>query len=1525
MKRSFNKTLAVVLALTMTVAGCGTGRPISAAWANTDETQLEPIENSIGSGLSPSNGLDASAFGIDAVTANSEMTLMAEYDYEITIIDAFTGNPYSTTYHNWADVANNEIKLNGVGSIITINNAYTGKDYIKIQAISSNTIDYKSTQASTKLVILQVSAGTVTIRNLKIALAIDLKNDHPIITLANGGTLKFEGDCELSNTGVSGCSAPVIDVGFGRALTLSGANDATLTVNSTTSGAAIGGGGGYTGISGGSITINSGTVNARAYYGAAIGGGGGDATGGSGGTITINGGTVNATSMHGAGIGGGGGIGFASGTGGAGGTILIKGGSVSVTMENLGIGAGIGGGGGVRKGGSGGTIVIDGASTRVGVLMPFIVHGAGIGGGGTGGTNSVGDGGDGGRISIFNGTVYAVSMGNGAAIGGGCGVQVGGDGGEIRISGGNVVAESENGAAIGGGFGIFSKGGDGGFVSIEGADTYVRASIYVGPGAGIGGGGAGGSNTKAGNGASLSIIDATVVTQGANVSYSSNGIQGYDIGSGYAGLSGTRGTGGSLTIDSTGTNRASLTLLFNGTDAKMDNSIGVCTVSNPRSYSSTNIQGVYSRMTLVNGTATINDLQKGFWKPGVVRAGVPVTLTFLAIFDADHKDWQEAFWTASYTDGTADTFSGNPLTYTMPARDVTLKGDIRGKLYNITYKGLAADASNPNPDAYRYQSSFTLQDPSQPGWHFVGWHDAETGGSQVGAILNTEHQDKELWARWLPIYQITYHDVENASNPNPSSYIFGSGFALEDPARFNNLFVGWFDAETGGSQVTAISSTDSSNKELWARWITLVPILWVQVTAPVKDATPITAAPPAAYGYTCSSITWSRADGNPMDLSFEAGKDYTATVVLTAEAGFQFLEDFWLTAMNEYDAVATHNPDGTVTLSCTFPATEYIIIAQASINITAPVAGQMPETTLTTSDAHYSFGTVTWVEYPSYAPVSVGGFEADKLYRAVVQLYADGASGYAFSAQSKVGINGNNATSLNYYPGTNSMIAAYVFPALHQHTWESGWQHDDGTHWHLCSLANCSATTTPETHTPDYGRVALAPTLTATGIKAYHCTVCGLELKDLAVTLPMLEPAHVHIFSNGWSANITGHWHECSCGARADEAGHTPSEWVVVREPDGYGEGIRHKACTVCGFITDVETFQALVPDITPPTGVITLGANHWDAFTDDISFDLFFPIAQSVSIVADDDSGEVVAIEFYLASEDLSEAQIKALDNSYWSAYVGPFDCSPNNSYIIYVRLTDTSGNEAYLCSDGIVLDDILPEITGVTNGGSYGEAVTAVVYDSFLDTVSINGTLQAFEGSVYAVLLDTSGSYTIVATDKAGNQSSVSISILIVVPTQYAVIKHFGLWSGSDTAVAQVGADAAKFTQLMLDGNVVNPNNYTVTEGSTIIALTESYLKTFDNGDYVFRAEFTDGYADINLTVQDSTDNGNGGDTPGGDTPGGDTPGGDTPGGDTPGGALGASVGDSLHARGWSIALLAAALVMLFAYFRIRRFKHH
>ena len=74
----------------------------------------------------------------------------------------------------------------------------------------------------------------------------------------------------------------------------------------------------------------------------------------------------------------------------------------------------------------------------------------------------------------------------------------------------------------------------------------------------------------------------------------------------------------------------------------------------------------------------------------------------------------------------------------------------------------------------------------------------------------------------------------------------------------------------------------------------------------------------------------------------------------------------------------------------------------------------------------------------------------------------------------------------------------------------------------------------------------------------------------------------------------------------------------------------------------------------------------------------------------------------------------------------------------------------------------------------------------------------------------------------------------------------------------VIRGNGDYAKFQHVIVDGTVIGTENYTVTEGSTIITLKADYLRTLSAGSHTFEIVWTDGSASTAFTVNsDSTGN--------------------------------------------------------------------
>ena len=66
----------------------------------------------------------------------------------------------------------------------------------------------------------------------------------------------------------------------------------------------------------------------------------------------------------------------------------------------------------------------------------------------------------------------------------------------------------------------------------------------------------------------------------------------------------------------------------------------------------------------------------------------------------------------------------------------------------------------------------------------------------------------------------------------------------------------------------------------------------------------------------------------------------------------------------------------------------------------------------------------------------------------------------------------------------------------------------------------------------------------------------------------------------------------------------------------------------------------------------------------------------------------------------------------------------------------------------------------------------------------------------------------------------------------------------------------EISKLREVKVDGVTVDPVNYTVTEGSTIITFKPEYLKSLSAGNHSFELVWTDGTAATNFTVAENTD---------------------------------------------------------------------
>ena len=143
-------------------------------------------------------------------------------------------------------------------------------------------------------------------------------------------------------------------------------------------------------------------------------------------------------------------------------------------------------------------------------------------------------------------------------------------------------------------------------------------------------------------------------------------------------------------------------------------------------------------------------------------------------------------------------------------------------------------------------------------------------------------------------------------------------------------------------------------------------------------------------------------------------------------------------------------------------------------------------------------------------------------------------------------------------------MATETIPATgggeHTHSYGSEWKNDADNHWHECSCGDKKDTAA---HTAGEWIIDTPATATTSGTKHKKCTVCGYTMT--IETIPATGGEHTHSYGSDWKNDATNHWHECSCGDKADKAAHD-FKWVVDKEATATQKGSKHEECRVCGY-----------------------------------------------------------------------------------------------------------------------------------------------------------------------------------------------------------------------------------------------------------------------------------------------------------------------------------------------------------------------
>ena len=182
--------------------------------------------------------------------------------------------------------------------------------------------------------------------------------------------------------------------------------------------------------------------------------------------------------------------------------------------------------------------------------------------------------------------------------------------------------------------------------------------------------------------------------------------------------------------------------------------------------------------------------------------------------------------------------------------------------------------------------------------------------------------------------------------------------------------------------------------------------------------------------------------------------------------------------------------------------------------------------------------------------------------------------------------------------------------------------------------------------------------------------------------------------------------------------------------------------------------------DKTNPTGKVEfVERTSWQEFVNGITFGLFYKTEITVKAEAADNLSGVEAIEYAASDKAMTLQEVKTIAS--WQTMPNSgvsVDLEDAKQFVYFVRITDKAGNVTYLSTDGAEYDTTAPVISGVENGKIYYTTQMVTVTEKNLDTLTLNGqaaqTTITLEGDQNAV-------FTILAKDKAGNETTVTVTM--------------------------------------------------------------------------------------------------------------------------------------------------------------------
>ena len=420
-----------------------------------------------------------------------------------------------------------------------------------------------------------------------------------------------------------------------------------------------------------------------------------------------------------------------------------------------------------------------------------------------------------------------------------------------------------------------------------------------------------------------------------------------------------------------------------------------------------------------------------------------------------------------------------------------------------------------------------------------------------------------------------------------------------------------------------------------------------------------------------------------------------------------------------------------------------------------------------------------------------------------------------------------------YYSCTCGLAGTDTFPygSAKGHTFADKWSYNELQHWKAATCEHTNEKIQVADHIWNPGVITTQPTATTKGVKTYTCSVCG------ATKTEEVEPStHQHTFSTAWQGNATYHWHPATCEHTNVVSGLGEHQWnagVVNVWPTHTTTGMKTYTCTVCNLtktetLEQTHTFDQMNPSsaFLKSQATCTSPAVYYKSCSCGAKGTETFTYGNALGHTASGTWGKDANYHWTVCSRCGAKGDLVAhsFDSSGKCTVCG---YSKEEAHVHTSHLTKVPAKAATCTTEG--------------NTGYY----TCECGAWFTDV-----TCKTPINDHQSVVIPATGH-----VDSNGDGRCDVCRQRMDNTVEYQVTEGGeATWlnTSNQGMVFRSNAEYAKFDRIEVDGATVTAGNYSVSEGSTVVELSASYLKRLSLGRHTLSIVSKDGKASTGFTIK-------------------------------------------------------------------------